>query len=76
MDVVNVGNGGICVDVCTGRGGDMGVEENGLDDASGANEMDGEYECEVASEALADGVNNEGVSEAQVDGVNNEGVCV
>ena len=73
--IVN-GSKGVCVDVWMGRGGDMGVEENGVDDASGVNEMDGECECEVASEALVDGVNNEGVCEAQVDGVNNEGVCV
>ena len=58
-------------------GGDMDVDGNGVDDASGANEMDDDDgECEVASETLVDGVNNEGVSEEQVDGVNNEGVCV
>ena len=69
------GSKGVCMDVWMGCGGDMAVEENGVDDASGGKEMDGEYECEVASEALVDGVNNEGVSDVQVDGVNNEGMC-
>ena len=61
------GKSGVCVDAWMGRGG-----ENGLDEASGWKEMDGE--CEGA--ALVDGENNDGVCVAQVDGVNNDGVCV
>ena len=64
------GSSGICVYAWMGRDGD-----NGVDDASGWKENDGECECEALVDVV-DGENNDGMCVAQVDGVNNDGVCV